>query len=132
MANLLSGYDRAGASPRPIPHVKGEAAELNRQRARGTSQLTEHGVHERMSTPEPHLSGVQAHSNYDFAQGRRISQLFHQYGKVPLSARPAAKVAYDGVDNRNKSQGDAMRKTISQCPRSSRYIERPQSVPSWP
>jgi hypothetical protein len=132
MGPILNNDHRSSATPRPIPHVKGTAAEINREKGLGDSQLLDHGVNRRLSTPDPHIKGDQAQLNYDMGQGRHVNELFHQYGKLQQTAKSVPKVKFDGVHNFNKGQGDAMRKTIGQCPPTSRHIERPQSVPSWP
>ena len=115
----------------PNPHVKGIAAEMNLRRNQGVSHLLEHNNNFREPTPDPHIKGEQAHMNYRVGQGHAVSQLFHDYGKLPLTARADPKVKYGGMENFKKGQGDAMRKTLSQCPPSRRYIERPQSAPLW-
>ena len=132
MGPIINNYGRASATPRPNPHVKGIAAETNFQKGQGDSQLLEHGLNHRLPTPEPHVKGDQAHLNYDYGQGRHVDELFHQYGQLPQSTRSAPKIKHDGVQNLIKGQGDSMRKTLSQCPPSSRHIERPQSVPLRP
>lgn len=129
---ILNNYGRAVASPRPAPHVKGMAAEMNLQKAQGDSRLLAHGLDRRSPTPEPHLKGSQAQANYDMGQGHHVDQLFHQYGRMEQSSRSGPKVKYDGVQNMIKGQGDEMRKTLSQCPPTSRHhVERPQSAPRW-
>ncbi|CAF1645790.1 unnamed protein product, partial [Adineta steineri] len=64
--------------------------------------------------------------------GRHVDKLMYEYGHLPQSARTIPKVKFGGVDNFVKGQGGAMRKAISQCPPSQRYLERPQSVAAWP
>ena len=115
----------------PDPHVKGMAAEMNFRKGRGVSNLLEHNNTFREPQHGPHVKGNQAHVNYEVAQGRAVSKLFHEYGKLPHSARTMPKVKYGGLDNFQKARGEAMRKTLSQCPPSRRYIERPQSAPLW-
>jgi len=129
---MINNYGRHPSSPRPIPSVKGNAAEMNLQKGYGDSHILQHDNAHRPPTPEPNVKGVQAHLNYDMGQGRHVHKLFHEYGKLPQSARAAPKVKYDGVRNFKHGQGDAMRKAISQCPPSNRYPDRPQSVPLWP
>ena len=131
MGSVLHNDGRVSATPRPIRNVKGIDAELNREKGRGDSQLFNHHIHNRLPTPEPHVKGLQAQINYDQGQGHDINELFHQYGKVPLSTQAAPKVKYDGVQNLMKGQGDAMRKTISQHPPTSRHVQRPLSAAPW-
>ncbi len=132
MGPILNNDSRSSATPRPIPHVKGTDAEINRGKGHGDSQLLDHRVDRRLPTPEPNIKGVQAQLNYDMGQGHHVNELFHQYGKLEQTAQSAPKVKFDGVQNLIKGQGDAMRKTIAQCPPTNRRIERPDSVPSWP
>lgn len=132
MGPILNGYARSAPSPRPVVHVKGEAAENNWRKGQGESQLLDHRIDPRVPTPEPHIKGHQAQMNYDMGQGRHVDELFHQYGKLPQSARSAPKVKFDGVQNMLKGQGDAMRKALAQCPPTSRAMERPPSAPMWP
>jgi hypothetical protein len=131
MGPILNNYGRVAPSPRPGPHVKGLAAELNLQRSYGDSQLLEHGHDRRLPTPEQHLKGSQAQLNYDMGQGHVVDQLFHEYGKIPQSSRSAPKVKYDGVDNMIKGRGDAMRKALSQCPPTNRHVQRSHSATTW-
>ena len=131
MGSLLNNYGRSAATPRPIPHVKGIDAEVNREKGYGDARLITHGIDHRLSTPEPHVKGLQAQTNYDMGQGHHVNELFHQYGKLKQTAQAPPKVKYDGVQNFIKGQGDDMRKTLSQCPPTSRHFERPQSVPPW-
>ncbi len=131
MGPILNDYGRISTTPRPIPHVNGIDAQMNREKGHGDSQLFDHSIHRRLPTPEPHVKGVQAQANYDMGQGRHVNELFHQYGKLQHSNQTAPKVKYDGVHNLIKGQGDSMRKTISQCPPTNRQKERLQSVPSW-
>lgn len=121
MGSILNQYGRSAPSPRPIPHVKGEAAEMNLQRGHGDSQLLEYVKEERMRTPDPHLKGSQAHFNYEMSQGQNVDELFHQYGKLPLSTQAAPKVKLDGLQYRMRGQGDEMRKTLNQCPPTARF-----------
>lgn len=132
IGSLLSNYGHFALSPRRIPNVKGDSAETNLQNSYGHSHILEHNNNFREPVPDPNVKGSEAHLNYDMAQGRHVEKLFHDYGKLPLSARTEPKVKYDGVQNFKNAQGDAVRKAISQCPPSNRYIERPQSVPLWP
>jgi len=132
MGPLLGNYGLIPPSPRPIPNVKGVAAGANFQKGLGDSRILLHGNSDRPPTPDPNVKGVQAQLNYDNGQGRHVNKLFYEYGKLPQSARTVPKVKYDGIQNFQNSQGDGMRKTISQCPPSMRYLERPQSVPLWP
>jgi len=132
MGRLLGNYGRAPLSPQRIPHVNGDAAEANLQKGLGDSRILQHGNSSRPPSPDPHVNGVQAQANYDMGQGRLVNRLFYDYGKLPQSAQTVPKVKYDGIQNFKNGQGDAMRKTISQCPPSMRYLERPQSVPLWP
>jgi hypothetical protein len=118
-------------SPRPNPNVIGVQAENNLQKSLGDINMLEHKHDRPTSTPEPNVVGLQAHTNYDNAQGRHVNKLFNHYGKLPQSARVVPKVKYGGVENLKKAQGDAMRKTISQCPPSYRHIQQLQSVPPW-
>ncbi|CAF0830641.1 unnamed protein product [Rotaria sp. Silwood1] len=131
MGPILNNYGRTSATPRPIPNVKGLDAEMNLQKGLGDSQLLQHGIDRYTPTPEPHVKGDQAHSNYDMGQGHHVNDLFHQYGKLQQPARAPPKVKYDGIENLRKGQGDAMRKTLSQCPPTNRRIERPQSASYW-
>ena len=132
MGSILNPNSRMAPSSRPIPHVKGEAAEMNLQRGLGDSQLLEHGVKTRIPTPEPHLKGYNAQFNHDAGQGHHVNELFHQYGKLPQSIRSGPKVSYDGLENRRKGQGDEMRKALAQCPPTSRPSQRPPSASYWP
>ncbi len=129
---ILNNYGRVAPSPRPVPNIKGFAAEANLQKGYGDSQILEHVADRRLPTPEPNVKGTQAQINYDMGQGRHVNKLFYEYGKLPQSARAAPKVKYDGVQNHANGQGDGMRKAISQCPPSTRYLERPQSAAVWP
>ncbi|CAF2788595.1 unnamed protein product [Rotaria sp. Silwood2] len=128
MGKILSNYGHVTPSSKPVSHVKGVAAEVNLQRGYGHSHLLEHDINNRPPSVKPHVSGMQAHLNYDMGRGRLVNRLFNEYGKLPQSARVPPKVKFDGVQNFAKGQGDAMRKTISQCPPSYRYLERPQSA----
>ena len=128
MAPLFSNYGHFELSPRPMPNVKGDAATMNMQKAQGTSIMLEHTASYRPAAPEPHVLGMRAHENYEMAQGHSVNKLFHEYGKLPVSARVPPKVKFDGVENHARAQGDAVRKIISQCPPTRRYIERPQSA----
>ncbi|CAF3388271.1 unnamed protein product [Rotaria sp. Silwood1] len=128
MCKILNNYGHVTPSAKPVSHVKGDAAEVNLQKGYGHSHLLEHSIDNRPPSVEPHVKGTQAHLNYDMGHGRFVDKLFHEYGKLPQSARAPPKVKFDGVQNFVKGQGDAMRKTISQCPPSNRYLERPQSV----
>ena len=110
MGPIINNYGRASTTPRPIPHVKGVAAEINRQKGYGDSQLLGHGIDRRPATPEQNLKGNQAHLNYDMGQGHHVNELFHQYGKLQQASRAGPKVKYDGVQNLLKGQGDSMRK----------------------
>ena len=132
LGSLLHKYGRAPLSPKPAPNVNGVDAENNLKRGRGDSNILTRGTEPRAPTPEPHVKGLQAQTNYEMGHGRSVDKLFHEYGKLPQSARTAPKVKYDGVQNYKQAQGDAMRKAISQCPPSYRVVERPQSVPLWP
>jgi hypothetical protein len=132
LGSIMNNYGRHPLSAKPVPNVKGAAAEMNLQKSYGHTQILEHGVERYVSTPEPNVKGVQAHLNYDMSQGRSVNKLFTEYGKLPQSARTAPKVKYDGVQNEVNSRGDAMRKAISQCPPSNRYLRSSQSVPLWP
>jgi hypothetical protein len=127
----FTNYGHFPLSPRPPPHVNGAAAEKNLQKAQGSSIMLEHRADFRAPSTEPHVLGVQAQRNYDVARSGHLDKLFHDYGKQPLSARPEPKVTYGGVENFVRAQGDAVRKIITQCPPSHRYLERPQSVPVW-
>lgn len=131
MGPILNNHGPSMTTPRPVPHVKGTAAELNREKGRGDSHIINHGVDQRLPTPEPHVKGVQAQLNYDLGQGRSVNQLFGQYGQLPQPNPSAPKVKHDGVQNLIKGQGDAMRKTLSQCPPTTRLSQHPQSVPPW-
>ncbi|CAF0969174.1 unnamed protein product [Rotaria sordida] len=128
MGQIINNYGNLPLSPKPVPHVKGDAAEMNLRNSYGHSHILEHNIHNRPSSVEPHVKGIQAHLNYDMGRGRLVDKLFHEYGKLPRSARAAPKVKFDGVQNFNQAQGIAMRKTISQCPPSNRHLERSQSV----
>ena len=130
MGSTLNRTEPLSDTPLPAPHVSGIDAETNFQKAQGDPHMLEHSLDSRSFIREPHLNGVQAHLNFGMSQGHNVNRLFHDYGKLPESARAPPKVKYNGVDNRIKAQGDAMRKTISQCPPSHRYVERPQSVQS--
>ncbi|CAF3646752.1 unnamed protein product [Adineta steineri] len=132
MGPILNNYGKVPPAPRPMPHVKGLAAEGNLQKGYGDSQILEHAADYRPRTADPHVKGVEAHINYDMGLGRHVDKLMYEYGHLPQSARTIPKVKFGGVDNFVKGQGDAMRKAISQCPPSQRYIERPQSVAAWP
>lgn len=123
MGPLLNNYGRSSATPRPVPHVKGVDAEMNREKGHGDSQLFDYRVRHRLTTPEPHVKGLQAQTNYDLGQGRHVNELFTQYGKLQQTIPNAPKVKYDGVQNLIKGQGDSMRKTLSQCP----PTQRPRS-----
>ncbi|CAF0781639.1 unnamed protein product [Adineta ricciae] len=123
--NNSGGEER---SPRPVPHVKGFAAENNLQKGYGDSQILEHKADYRPRTADPHVKGEQAQLNYDAGLGRHVDKLLNEYGKLPQSARAVPKVRYDGIDVLEKSQGGNMRKAISQCPPSNRYLERPVPV----
>lgn len=107
------------------------AAQMNFRKGRGVANLLEHTNTFREPQPKPHVKGDQGHFNYEGAQGRAVNKLFHEYGKLPQSAPTIPKVKYGGLDNFQKARGEAMRKTLSQCPPSRRYIERPQSAPLW-
>ncbi|CAF1313219.1 unnamed protein product [Adineta steineri] len=132
MGPILNNYGRSSATPRSVPpHVKGLAAQMNREKGRGDSQLLEHGIKRHVPISELNLKGEQAHLNYDMGQGHHVNELFHRYGKLQQSARTAPKVKFDGVDNFAKGQGDSMRKTLSQCPPTNRRMERPQTAPFW-
>lgn len=131
MGSLLNRYGSASTSTRPIPHVKGTAAEINRERGLGDSGIINHRVEQRLSTPEPHIKGSQAQLNYDLGQGRYVNELFTQYGKLAQSTPNAPKVKYDGVQNLIRGQGDAMRKTLAQCPPTNRQAQRSESIPPW-
>jgi hypothetical protein len=131
MGPLLNNYGRSSSTPRPAPNVKGTSAENNREKGFGDSQLLKHTVDPRLPTPEPHVKGLQAHLNYDMGQGHHVNELFSQYGKLKQSAQAPPKVKYDGVHNLIKGQGGEMRKTLSQCPPTSRHYERPPSAPIW-
>jgi hypothetical protein len=100
------------------------------QNAPGDLLVIEHELDRRITTPDPPVKGVQAYQNYDFARGHLTHQLFHRYGRLPLSARPLPKVKFEGVDNYVKARGDSMRKIVSQQPPTHRYRERPLPVPS--
>lgn len=104
---------------------------MNFRKGRGQSHLLEHNNTFREAQPAPHVKGDQGHFNYEVAQGRAVTQLFHEYGKLPQSARTIPKVKYGGLDNFRNARGEAMRKTLCQQPPSHRYIERPQSAPLW-
>jgi hypothetical protein len=131
MNSILNNYGNVPPSEKPVPHVSGVYAEANLQKGHGFSQILHHIVDHRPPTPEPRVKGVQAQLNHNMGQGHHVKKLFHEYGKIPLSARPEPKVKYDGVYNFNQSRGNAMKKAISQCPPSYRYVERPQSAPLW-
>lgn len=131
MGPLLNNYGRSASTPRPIPHVKGNDAEVNRERGFGDSQLLDHGIRQRPATPDPHVKGLQAQINYDNGQGRYVTELFHQYGKLERDIHSAPKVKFDGVQNLIKGQGGEMRRTLSQCPPTGRQREHLQSVPPW-
>ncbi|UJR10634.1 hypothetical protein I4U23_014831 [Adineta vaga] len=131
MGPILNNYGRSASTPRPNPHVKGLAAESNLLKGKGDCHLLEHGYDRYVPTPEPHLKGTQAHMNYEMGQGQHVNELFHQYGKLQRSARTAPKVKYGGVDNLLKGQGDAMKKTLSQCPPTHRRVERPLTATLW-
>ncbi|CAF1969463.1 unnamed protein product [Rotaria magnacalcarata] len=131
MGPIMNNYGHNSATPRPIPHVKGTAAEVNLQKGLGDSQLLQHDIDHYTPTPEPHVKGNQALFNYDMGQGHHVNDLFQQYGKLQQSARAPPKVKYDGVENLRKGQGDSMRKTLSQCPPTTRNMKRPQSVSYW-
>ncbi|CAF0946536.1 unnamed protein product [Adineta ricciae] len=132
MGPILNNYGRsAPATPRPNPRVKSHEAEVNLEKGKGDSHLLKHGHERYTSTPEPNVKGTQAHLNYEMGQGQHVNQLFHQYGRLQQSARSAPKVKYDGVNNLLKGQGDAMKKTLSQCPPTHRRVERPPSATLW-
>lgn len=123
MGPLLNNYGRNSATPRPARHVIGTDAEMNRERGQGDSQLFDHRVQHRLTTPEPNVKGLQAQTNYDMGQGRNVTELFHQYGRLKQPNQNAPKVKYDGIQNLINGQGDSMRKTLSQCP----LTHRPKS-----
>lgn len=100
----------------------------NLQRSYGVSKILRHEADLRPTTAEPNVKGVHAQSNYDLGQGQRVAKLFYEYGKLPQSSRAPPKVKYGGVENLTKDKGDAMRKTLSQCPPSTRLPERLQPV----
>ena len=129
MGPILNNYGDNLSTPRRIPHVKGNDAEMNRHKGHGDIQLLQHSIDYRRPTAEPHVKGDQAHLNYDIGQGRRVNELFHKYGQLHQSARGPPKVKFDGVENYTKGQGNAMLKTLSQCPPTDRHMQRPQSVP---
>lgn len=131
MGSLLHDYGRASATPRPMSCVKGADAKINQQKGLGDSQLLYHGIKTNEPIPEPHVKGDQASLNYDLGQGRYVNELFHQYGKLEQTPRNAPKVKFGGVENMLKGQGDSMRKTLSQCPPTTRNAERPPSVSLW-
>ena len=131
MGPLLNNYGQSALTPKPIPHVKGNDAVINREKGRGDSQLLDHGIRQRPATPDPHVKGFQAQTNYDNGQGRHVTELFHQYGKLEKGAQTAPKVKFDGVQNLIKGQGGEMRRTLSQCPPTERHRERLQSIPPW-
>lgn len=130
MGEIFNNYGQVAMSPRRAPNVKGMAAEINLQKSYGDSMIIHHGVEYTPPSAEPQIKGAQAQSNYEMGQGHNVHQLFHEYGKLLQSARIQPKIKYGGVDNLIKGQGDAMRKAISQCPPSTRFIERPRSVQS--
>jgi hypothetical protein len=125
MGTILNNYGRSSTTPRPYRNVKGIDAEMNREKGHGDAQLFNYNIERRLPTPEPHVKGLQAQLNYDMGQGHHVNELFSQYGKLQESSQTVPKVKYDGVQNLLKGQGDAMRKTLSQCP----LTNRPQSVP---
>lgn len=131
MGPLLNNYGRSASTPRPAPHVKGDDAVINREKGLGDSQLLDHGIRQRPATPDPHVKGIQAQTNYDNGQGRHVTELFHQYGRLQQKPPTLPKVKFDGVDNLIKGQGGEMRKTLSQCPLTERHRESLQSVPPW-
>ena len=114
--------------PSSMAHVKGIEGENNLRKNYGDSCLLYHIADYRSSSTKPHVKGDQAHMNYNAAQGHYVNELFHEHDNIPRSARTIPKVKYDGVQNFEKGQGNAMRKTISQCPPSTRDNERLQSV----
>jgi hypothetical protein len=116
MGRLLQDNGRFPPSPRPMPHVKTQSARNNLARARGTSHILENRMDFRPPTLDPHVSGVQAHENFDKAQGSAVNRLFHDYGRVSVSQETAPKVKYDGLPNYVKARGDSMRKIIGQTP----------------
>ncbi|CAF0938368.1 unnamed protein product [Didymodactylos carnosus] len=133
MGQIINDYGRALPSPRPVPNVKGAAATENRIKGQGDSFLITNNDPNAPTMPRCEsglgLKGDQAVENYDRSQGRNVDLLFHQYGRLPQSARANPKVKYQGVDNYIKDRGSSMRKTLSQVPPSTRFRERPQSVP---
>jgi hypothetical protein len=129
---LLTNYGHFESSPRPNPNIKGTEAENNYHKAQGSSIMLEHRADFRPPAPNPNVAGLQAHVNYEAGHHGHVDRLFHEYGKLPLSARVPPKVTHGGAQNYVRAQGDAVRKIITQCPPSNRYLERPQSVPAWP
>lgn len=132
MGRLLHDYGRLPVSARPMPHVKTQSARDNLAKARGSSHILENRMDFRPPTLDPHVSGVQAHENFDRAQGSAVNRLFHSYGHLPISARAIPKVKRDGVQNYDKARGDSMRKIIGQSPPSHRLMDRPMPVAQWP
>jgi len=128
LGSILHNYGHNEPPPQPNPHIQGAAAEFNLHRGQGHAHLLEYTNESRPTTAEPHVIGTQAHINYETGQGRAVNKLFHEYGKLPQSARLPPKVKYGGVQNYENSQGTAMMKAITQCPPSNRYIEQLQSV----
>ena len=128
---MIHDHKSVPASPRLNPNVIGTQAQNNLQKSLGNLDMLDHKHDRPTSTTEPNVIGLQAYTNYDNAQGRHMNKLFHQYGKLPISARVAPKVNHGGVDNFKQAQGEAMRKAISQCPVSHRPIERLQPVVPW-
>lgn len=128
LSKVFQEYGNVTPVTPPHPHVKGIAAEMNLRRNQGASHILEHNTKFREPIPDPHVKGEQAHLNYTVAQGCAVNQLFHEYGKLPVTARTEPKVKYGGIQNFRRAQGDAMRKTLSQCPPSHRFLERPQSA----
>lgn len=131
MGPILNNYGSNPSTPRRPPSVKGMAAEVNLQKGYGDAQLLQHVVDSYKKTPEPHIKGEQAYLNYDMGQGRDMNELLHQYGQLQQSARAPPKVNHGGIENLRKGQGDEMRKTLSQCPPTSRHMQRPKSGSFW-
>ena len=124
MGPLLANYSHFPPSPRPVPHVYGDSAMQNLQKSRSTSNIIAHNNDFRPPTADPHIKGEQAQKTYEIAQGRAMSALLQNYGNFPQSPRRMTKVNYGGVANLEKGRGDAMRKTLMQCPLSHRHRER--------
>ena len=120
MNELLTGYNEHPTIERKGPRIKREAHE-NYTKNKGTfSTILNHAKNvddqPKFYAPKVKYEGM----NNRVTGAGTVHELFNNYGYHPLSAKPVARVKFDGADNMVANNGSEASKTLHMIPPSAR------------